>query len=278
MTITRYQKAHGVEKHRSEITLAEYNPRRITPNAMRRLKDSIKTFGLLEPFIWNETTGNLVGGHQRLAALDDLEKSEDYSVAVTVVKLPIEKEKALNLALNNPSLQGEYDVSLIDEMLRNNEFDFNLAGFSQVDLEMMYVNAGLETTVLDQMFSSAGADTVNAVADVVDRLQDKIDGRSSPDDLPEDEDPDADESPDGGNVSEGSGDPTDDKALIKQRRKEFAARAANENENDFFVTAVFTSDAEKHAFLKAAGFNQHAPHIDGWRLAELCGIELDKVK
>lgn len=269
MPLTKHQRAAGVEKHRSEITLADYNPRVITPAAFKKLKESIKTFGLLEPFIWNETTGNLVGGHQRIKAIDDLEKSEDYSVNVTVVKLPIEKEKALNLALNNPSVQGEYDVAMIDDMLRNNEFDINLAGFTQVDLEMMYLNAGLETTVLDQMFNDAGATVINAVADVVDGLQNKLDGRDAPPPPSEDD----------GETEDGEERPrppvVDDKALIKERRKAFSEKAARENENDFYVTICFSSNEEKHLFMERAGFGKYEPYIDGLRLAEMCGVNLD---
>lgn len=266
MSITKHQRAAGVEKHRSEIKLADYNPRIITPAAFKKLKESIKTFGLLEPFIWNETTGNLVGGHQRLKALDDIEKTEDYHVNVTVVKLPIEKEKALNLALNNPSVQGEYDVAMIDDMLRNNEFDITLAGFTQVDLEMMYLNAGLETSVLDQMFNDAGAKVINDVSNVVDKLQDGIDGRSSP-------------SNDGEDEGNGRDDPqppaVDDKALIKERRKAFSEKAARENENDFYVTVCFSSNDEKQTFMERSGFGKFEPYIDGLRLAELCGVDLD---
>ena len=34
--------------------------------------------GLLEPLVWNKTTGHLVSGHQRLAQLDSLQRSENY--------------------------------------------------------------------------------------------------------------------------------------------------------------------------------------------------------
>lgn len=267
--------------HRSQITLADYNPRVMTPQASRLLKKSIKTYGLLEPFIWNKATGNLVGGHQRIKALDDLVGSEDYSVAVTIVELPLEKEKALNIALNNPSLQGQYDVQLLDEMIRNQEFDVEMAGFGQMDLEMLYINSGLDTAILDQMFNPAGAEKINEIAAKVDVMQDKIDGRAPPqgDALTSDDDPDnTAESPEEGGESDEAVAPPDPKALIKQRRKEFAERAAKENENDFFFTVVWTCDAEKQAFLKAVGLNPHEPHVDGWKLAELCGVDMDKLK
>jgi ParB-like chromosome segregation protein Spo0J len=54
------------------INPAPYNPRRdLQPGEpeYENLKRSIETFGLVEPLVWNERTGNLVGGHQRLKVL-----------------------------------------------------------------------------------------------------------------------------------------------------------------------------------------------------------------
>jgi len=51
---------------------ADYNPRKdLKPGdaEYEKLKRSIKEFGYVEPIIWNKTTGNVVGGHQRLKVL-----------------------------------------------------------------------------------------------------------------------------------------------------------------------------------------------------------------
>ena len=51
---------------------APYNPRlRLAPGspAYRKLETSLREFGLVEPLIWNETTGFVVGGHARLEIL-----------------------------------------------------------------------------------------------------------------------------------------------------------------------------------------------------------------
>jgi hypothetical protein len=49
---------------------APYNPREISSEASGRLSHSIGEFGLVEPIVWNERTGHVVGGHQRLKVLE----------------------------------------------------------------------------------------------------------------------------------------------------------------------------------------------------------------
>lgn len=51
----------------NKINPAAYNPRiDLQPgnNEYEKLKKSIEEFGYIDPLIWNEQTGNLVGGHQ----------------------------------------------------------------------------------------------------------------------------------------------------------------------------------------------------------------------
>jgi len=67
---------------------------------------------MVEPIIVNDTTGNIVGGHQRLKVLiEDGIKSTD----VVVVELPESEERALNVTLNNPHITGDFteDLQLI---------------------------------------------------------------------------------------------------------------------------------------------------------------------
>jgi len=93
----------------SRLKPARYNPRKpLTPRsrAYRKLRASIERFGLVEPLVWNATTGRLVGGHARLRILKDLGFAE---VPVSVVRLTPDREKALNVVLNNLEAQGRYD-------------------------------------------------------------------------------------------------------------------------------------------------------------------------
>lgn len=114
-----------------QINEAAYNPRvDLKPGDPRydRLKASMEEFGCVEFLIWNRQTGNLVGGHQRLKIL----KAEGVeSVQVSVVDLPPEKEKALNLSLNKN--QGDWNeqklAELVSELVEVPDLDFEVTGF-----------------------------------------------------------------------------------------------------------------------------------------------------
>src|SRR5262249_54567592 len=78
-----------------------YNPRqrrRPKAPASRKLAASLREFGLVEPLVWNEATGHVVGGRARLEILKELGVTE---VPVSVVRLTVAREKALNVVLNN---------------------------------------------------------------------------------------------------------------------------------------------------------------------------------
>lgn len=89
----------------------------MTPEARAGLRASLEAFGTLEPIVWNERTGNVVGGHQRLTEyLDAGLVDADF----VVCDLSPDDEKAANLALNNAAIAGEYDVDrarvILDEL------------------------------------------------------------------------------------------------------------------------------------------------------------------
>jgi len=127
-----------IEKiHRSEIRPAAYNPRKISIEAKRKLALSLNEFDLVEPLVWNRQTGNLVGGHQRLYILDE-KNGTDYEVEVSIVDLPPAKEKALNVALNNQLMAGEWDFPKLNDLIveiDTGEFDIEITGFNYGELE-----------------------------------------------------------------------------------------------------------------------------------------------
>ena len=118
------------------INPAPYNPRKdLQPKdpEYKKLKKSLTEFDIVEPLVWNEATGNLVGGHQRLKVLKDLGRSE---VEVSVVNLDVDKEKALNLALNK--ISGEWDLPKLKDLLEDintGAFDIEITGFDEKEIE-----------------------------------------------------------------------------------------------------------------------------------------------
>jgi ParB-like chromosome segregation protein Spo0J len=112
----RYQEEMGerMEMEIREVDIerlepAPYNPREISDQALDGLSHSIGEFGLVEPIVWNERTGHVVGGHQRLKVL---EQAGAKSTKVVVVDLDPEREKALNVALNSRHIQGDWNAGL----------------------------------------------------------------------------------------------------------------------------------------------------------------------
>lgn len=123
-----------------QLIPAPYNPRKVlSPKspAYRKLKASIESFGLVEPLVWNERTGHIVGGHARLRILRDLGIDE---VPVSVVQLTDEREKALNIVLNNLEAQGRYDSKRLHELLEPlaNTPEFDLTGFDPTILDALH--------------------------------------------------------------------------------------------------------------------------------------------
>lgn len=117
---------------------APYNPRvTLKPGmpAFERLSRSLAEFELVQPLVWNRRTGHLVGGHQRL---EILKQRGDTEVACVVVDLPLDREKALNVALNNDRVGGEWEpdklLELVTELQALPDFDATLTGFDEADL------------------------------------------------------------------------------------------------------------------------------------------------
>lgn len=117
---------------------APYNPRvplRPGTPAWERLERSLNEFSLVQPIVWNERTGHVVAGHQRLEILKHQGRTQ---VDCVVVDLPLEREKALNVALNNANVGSDWDpellVDLLHELNELPDFDATLTGFDDSDL------------------------------------------------------------------------------------------------------------------------------------------------
>jgi hypothetical protein len=116
-----------------KINPAPYNPRRdLKPGdpEYHKLERSMDSFGLVEPLVWNRRTGHLVGGHQRFKIL--LARGYTHT-EVSVVDLPLEREKVLNIALNK--ITGDWDrhklAELLDEL--GKQPDLGLIGLTGFD-------------------------------------------------------------------------------------------------------------------------------------------------
>ena len=123
----------------TDINPAEYNPRKdLKPGdpAYEKLKRSMTEFGYVEPIIWNEETGNIVGGHQRYKVLVAEGNTE---VECVIVKMNPEREKALNVALNK--VTGDWEFEALADLIKDLEaqdFDVSLTGFDAAEIEDLF--------------------------------------------------------------------------------------------------------------------------------------------
>jgi len=123
----------------TDINPAEYNPRKdLKPGdpAYEKLKRSMTEFGYVEPIIWNEETGNIVGGHQRYKVLVAEGHTE---VECVIVKMSSEREKALNVALNK--VTGDWEFEALADLIKDLEaqdFDVTLTGFDAAEIEDLF--------------------------------------------------------------------------------------------------------------------------------------------
>ena len=137
----------------AEIKAAEYNPRRdLQPEdaEYEKLRRSIEEFGYIEPIIWNERSGNVVGGHQRLKVL--LEKGVEEIEAV-VVDLDDKDEKILNVLLNK--VKGRWDIGKLADLLQqlDEAGAMELTGFEDWELQSLLMQYDHIKDLMEEDFS-----------------------------------------------------------------------------------------------------------------------------
>ena len=119
---------------------AKYNPRKdLKPGdpAYEKIRRSLHDFGYVDPVIWNEVTGNIVGGHQRYKVLVS-EGATEIDCVVVHIENP-QDEKALNIALNKAV--GEWEpVALADLLadLQSSGYDLGATGFDAAEVDDLF--------------------------------------------------------------------------------------------------------------------------------------------
>ena len=93
-----------------KLIFAEYNPRQLTKDQYKALRDSIERFGLVDPIIVNKHKDRkniVVGGHQRIRIAQDLGIKD---IPCVEVELDADREKELNVRLNRNTGEWDWDA------------------------------------------------------------------------------------------------------------------------------------------------------------------------
>ncbi len=132
-------KTHKIEHRQIDsLKFAEYNPRKISPEELEKLKNSLKEFGFVQPAVINKD-GVIIGGHQRIKAAKELGIKE---VPCAVLDIDKKKEKILNLALNK--ISGEWDEDKLKKIFEQLQSDTSgaedilLTGFDSTEIDLLF--------------------------------------------------------------------------------------------------------------------------------------------
>lgn len=231
---------------RNEIKEADYNPRIIDEDNLKKLTKDIREHGLVTPLVWNKRTGVLVSGHQRLAAMDKIHRKKDYEVPVAVIDVGEKEERQLNVQMNNPSLQGSWDLSALAD-LRDDGVSFEDMGFNKADIDFMF-DGEVDFDANDDEFS--GVDDGDNGADE----QSTVSKRDTP--LDEDVEDEKDKLADMGQF-------TGEEGLEKFNEKKASFRH-KDNDNtiiNFYTKVVFPDNDTKKEFYRKANIPANEEYI-----------------
>lgn len=131
-----------------ELQPASYNPRRLNAENKRRLKRGLQIFGIVDPIIVRREDKTVIGGHQRLLLATEL----GYTTMPVIYVDGYDDDKAakLNVFLNNPDAQGEFDFAKVRELLRPMSME-NLDALTGFDNEKLESLRAMDSRV--QMFA-----------------------------------------------------------------------------------------------------------------------------
>lgn len=214
---------------RADIKAAPFNPRRIDPHARKKLERNLRRVGLLQPLVWNETTGHLVSGHQRLKCLDAIERRDDYTLDVAVVRLSEAAEREQVVFMNNESAMGHWDSDALSALLGEG-LDAEAAGFDAMDLEMLLgdgITAERRVTAGDA--DAAPAPAAETCVDLDAKRFDEI-------------------------------------ARIRDAKKASKQRARDRDDTEFYLVVVFRDRDHCTRALDLLGLPQDERYVDGSRV------------
>ena len=135
------------EFKRSDVQIASYNPRKITPQQKATLKRSVRKYGVVGGIVVNKRTMTIVGGNQKVAILDELYgyPENDYSLLAEAVDIDYKTEVEMNFMLNSDNAHGEWDDDKVRDLIGMPDFSYMDAGLTEEDLSLFGFDALVKT-------------------------------------------------------------------------------------------------------------------------------------
>lgn len=275
----KISQSETAEVMRSEIHLADYNPRILSDEARKALKKGIKKFGLAGGIVVNRQTGmTVVGGHQRLTVMDEIMKYDaatnknDYKVKVELVDMDEKMEKELNLLLNNHNAQGSWDYDKLREMMP--DIDYQDAGFTEADLQMIGVDFMMESDGERELIGE-----LNDLYGYVGKSEEETDGESETDE-------ETDETPQERTEAEPShGEADRRKPMTDEERKQHMKDVKREvnaqgvervKDMESYFMVSFENYDNKVLFMESLGFDPREKFIKGEVLYDIMFGDVDE--
>ena len=131
-----------IEMDISEIKPYKDNPREISQEAVKKVKNSISEFGNNQPIVVDQNNV-IVVGHTRWKALKQLNKTKAF-----VIKKEFDKNKAVAYRImdNRSGAESKWDKQLLMselQVLKDDKFDLDLTGFDALELKDIMLDKDL---------------------------------------------------------------------------------------------------------------------------------------
>lgn len=203
----------------------------------------------------NRRTGNIVSGHQRLAAIDVIEGRGDYDLDVAMVDLSDLEERTQNVFMNNGAAMGAWDTEMLEALLRDIDKDaLPDTGFDAVDLSVLFNDDRLAPLFAEKAQPAAVLETLaelDAIASV--GAEERAAEQAKKD-------------------AEQAAKKEAQMAAIKEAKKA-ARESADEVDTECYAVVVFKDRAEQTRFVTKCGVDPSSRYVDGAAVWRLLGID-----
>ena len=190
-----------------------------------------------------------------------------------MINVSLTKEKAINVALNNPVIQGAFDVNLLEELLVDvaQSDELKSTGYDKVDLQLL----NFSPEALDGMFGEQ-AESEQPIIDLMGEIRETSKEYESSTAA-------AIAAASGGPENQESSSPakTADEMTAEEYQEHLREKRANwvksgerQTEMEFIATLVFNSEANLMAFLSHFDLPSDQRYFPGDEVAARCGVSL----